>query len=244
MKPIQVCLGCLWWPTMNDHIETVVKSCQQCQEHQSMPSSAPLHPWENTLQPWTRIHIDFAGAFLGKMFLLLVNSYSKWIEVFTLSPTNYGSKVTIECLRTAFATHGLPQICVSDNGPSFTSEEFGEFMIRNSIRHVTSAPYHPSTNGAAERTVQSFKNAMHKMSNVNDTDTIHTQLMRFLFAYQITPQTTTSQSPAELSMNRQPRSVLSLVKPDLQRTLLNQHETLISSGSTTKTRLFSQGKKV
>ena len=124
--------------------------------------------------------------------------------MFPLSPTNYGSKVTIECLRTAFATHGLPQICVSDNGPSFTSEEFGEFMIRNSIRHVTSAPYHPSANGAAERAVQSFKNAMQKMSNVNDTDTIHTKLMRFLFAYRITPQTTTSQSPAELLMKRQP----------------------------------------
>ena len=108
------------------------------------------------------------------MFLLLVDSYSKWIEVFPLYRTNYGSKVTIECLQTAFATHGLPQICVSDNGPSFTSEEFGEFMTRNDIRHVTSAPYHPSTNGAAERTVQSFKNTMQKMSNVNNTDIVNT----------------------------------------------------------------------
>ena len=79
------------------------------------------------------------------------------------------------------------QICVSDNGLSFTSDEFGEFIIRNGIRHVTSAPYYPSTNVATERTVESFKNATHKMSNVNDTDTIHTKLMRFLFAYRITP---------------------------------------------------------
>ena len=95
----------VWWPTMNDRIKTVVKSCQQCQEHQNMPSRAPLHPWENTFQPWTRIHIDFEGPFLGEMFLLLVDSHSKWIEEFPLSPTNYGSKVTIECLRTVFATH-------------------------------------------------------------------------------------------------------------------------------------------
>ena len=47
------------------------------------------------------------------MFLLIVYYYSKWIEVFPIS--NSTSQVTINCLKNCFATHGLPQICVSDN---------------------------------------------------------------------------------------------------------------------------------
>ena len=43
-----------------------------------------------------------------------------------------------------FATHGL---IVSDNAPAFTSEEFKRFVQMNGI---TSAPYHPATNGLAE----------------------------------------------------------------------------------------------
>ena len=125
-----------------------------------MPAAAPLHPWEATDKPWTRLHIDYAGPFLGKIFLILVDSYSKWMEAFPT--TNSTSTTTIEKLWATFATHGIPEIIVSNNGKSFVSGEFEHFMKQNKIRHVTSAPYHPSTNRAAERTVQSFKSAMKK----------------------------------------------------------------------------------
>lgn len=46
---------------------------------------------------------------------------------------------------------------MTDNGPPFVSAEFQEFMERNGVKHITSAPYHPSTNGLAERGVQSVK---------------------------------------------------------------------------------------
>ena len=52
---------------------------------------------------------------------------------------------TIWVFRTLFATHGLPEVVVSDNGTAFTICEFQEFIYRNGIQHVRSAPYHPST---------------------------------------------------------------------------------------------------
>ena len=58
-------------------IETCVKQCKTCQVHQSMPASAPIHNWERTAKPWVGIHIDFAGPYLGKMFLVLTDTYSK-----------------------------------------------------------------------------------------------------------------------------------------------------------------------
>ena len=73
------------------------------------------------------------------------------------------SQATTERLKNTFATHGLPEIFVSDNASCFMSEEFEVFMKKNGIRHVISAPYHPATNGCAERAVQTFKAALKKM---------------------------------------------------------------------------------
>ena len=83
----------VWWPSMDRTIEERVNACSDCQHNQRMPASTPLHPWEATDKPWTRLHIDYAGPFLGKMFLILVDSYSKWIEAFPT--TNSTSTTTI-----------------------------------------------------------------------------------------------------------------------------------------------------
>ncbi len=115
------------------------------------------------------------------MFLVLVDAHSKWLEV---DPVNSAtSTTTIDKLRMVFATHGLPDILVTDNGSVFTSQEFKKFARENGIRLVRSAPYHPASNGLAERAVQSFKEAMKKMSY----GTIETKLAQFLFRYRITP---------------------------------------------------------
>ncbi len=67
-----------WWNGMDKAIETQAKSCAACQAGQNSPSVAPLHPWAWPESPWKRIHIDFAGPFLGKMFLIIVDAHSKW----------------------------------------------------------------------------------------------------------------------------------------------------------------------
>ena len=77
------------------------------------------------------------------------------------------SASTMEKMRVTFATHGLPKTLVTDNGLVFTSAEFWEFLKRNGIRHVTSAPYHPTSNGLAECAVQVFKEGMREGNGRN-----------------------------------------------------------------------------
>ena len=62
----------VWWPRIDQVIEKTVRECNGCQLQQKQPSSAPLHPWEWPARPRQRVHVDFAGPFLGSMFLLLV----------------------------------------------------------------------------------------------------------------------------------------------------------------------------
>ena len=110
------------------------------------------------LADFSRIHIDFAGPFLDKMFLIVVDAHSKWPEVVQMSTTT--TSKTVEVLQVLFAKYGLPEQLVSDNGPQFTSEDFAHFMKANGIKHICSAPYHPSSNGLVERFMQTSKRAM------------------------------------------------------------------------------------
>lgn len=96
------------------------------------------------------------------MLLIVVDAHSKWTEAHTVGGTS--SVITIECLRKNFSHKDIPEIMVSDNATCFTSEEFQEFAKKNGIRHITSVPYHPSSNGLAEQAVQTFKSLMTKMA--------------------------------------------------------------------------------
>ena len=121
----------VWWPGIDKDIEKKVKSCQQCQYNQKSLAAVPMHPWEWPKRPWSRIHVDHAGPFQNKIFLIVMDVYSKWLQVIVVPSTS--SINTIKTLRTLFATHGLPEVVVSDNGTAFTSSEFQEFMKKNGI---------------------------------------------------------------------------------------------------------------
>ena len=58
----------IWWPKMDKDIKDLAKSCSMCQQTSAHPAKAPLHPWEWPAQPWSRLHMDFAGPFLGHMY--------------------------------------------------------------------------------------------------------------------------------------------------------------------------------
>ena len=114
------------------------------------------------------------------------------------------AEITITELRKLFATHGLPTQVITDNGPQFTSQGFEVFLQSNGIHK--SAPYHPATNGEAERYVQTFKQAMRAAKG--DSGTLSTKLMRFLLSYRTTPNATTGVNCFLVELYRLPLFVL------------------------------------
>ena len=197
----------VWWPGITKDIESTVRNCTACQMHQSTPPVAPLHPWSWPTRPWARLHLDYAGPVEGKMILILIDAHSKWIEAICTHGST--STVVIDELRTLFGQFGLPETIVTDNGPCFVSAEFETFLVRNGIKHLTSAPYHPSSNGLAERAVQLVKRGLKKTTS----GSMKSRLAQILFHYRLSPQTTTGVAPSELLLGRRPRSRLDLLKP-------------------------------
>ena len=84
-----------WWPRMDQDIEDLVKGCKSCQSLKDSPAVAPLHPWVCPSKPWQRIHVDFAGPFLGKMFIIIVDAHSKWPEVYEMGSTSTENTIAV-----------------------------------------------------------------------------------------------------------------------------------------------------
>nr|XP_025042690.1 uncharacterized protein K02A2.6-like [Pelodiscus sinensis] len=209
-----------WWSGLDSDIEEKARDCISSPGVRNAPQLAPLHPWDWPEKPWQRIYVDFAGPFEGSMLLLKVDAHSKWPEVCIVPSTTAES--TIQKLQGIFCNFGLPEQLVSDNGLQFVSQEFGYFMKANRIHQITSAPYHPATNGLAERFVQTTKQAL---KSVRGHSFIQKSLDTFLLSYRNILHATTKVSPAFLMMGRQLHMCFDVLKPsELQQIVQCQHQ--------------------
>jgi hypothetical protein len=216
----------VWWPGLDAAIEELVKHCESCQINRDETPKGPKHVWEFPAQAWERLHADFAGPFLGKMFLLVIDAHSKWPEIIDMSSTT--SAKTICELRKIFSNKGLPKVFVTDNGPQWMSAEFESFLHTNGVLHITGAPYHPETNGAAENLVKTFKRSL-KASKATGIP-VDVALEQFLLAYRTTPHATTNVTPAKL-LGRELRTRLDLLRPELlkERVFRSQQKSIVST---------------
>ena len=199
----------VWWPKLDSNIEDLVRSCSDCAALHSLPPKAPLHSWPWANHPMQRLHIDYAEI-EGLQVLVIIDVHSKWIEAVPMHSAT--ADTTINALHKFFSSFGLPEEIVSDNGTQFTAHQFQTFCERNGIKHSKTPPYHPASNGAAERAVAVVKHAVQKMGT---TIPLNIRIARFLLVYHTTPHATTEMRPDELFLRRRLRSRLTLTQPCL-----------------------------
>ena len=58
----------VWWPNLDKNIKQLAKHCTNCFIVSLSSPKAPIHHWEWPAQPWSRLHLDFTGPFLGHMY--------------------------------------------------------------------------------------------------------------------------------------------------------------------------------
>ena len=138
------------WPGLSREIEEMVMRCDICAQvrpeikDKLMASSFPSRPWE-------RLGMDLCGH-RGVVYLVIVDYFSRWLEFRKLQ--NQTFEHTIAVLEEVFATHGIPDIVMSDNGPRFSSASFSTFADTYGFTHTTSSPRYPQSNGESERAVR------------------------------------------------------------------------------------------
>lgn len=118
-------------------------------------------------------------------------------------------------------------LMVSDNGTQFTSSDFASFCAMNGVEHLTTAPYHPQSNGQAERFVDTFKRSVKKIKEGRGT--LDEALDIFLLTYRSTPNRSVPEgkSPSEALFGRKIRSCLELLRPPLAPSRLKIHALMV-----------------
>ena len=114
-----------WWPNLDVRYGEVmlfmsIKSVCSC-----------LYTNNSLAIPRRSLETDHAGPFMGKYFLVIIDAYSKRMEIEMVSSTSL--KEAITKLDKIFASYGIPETMVSDNGSCFVSVEFKNFLAKCDI---------------------------------------------------------------------------------------------------------------
>ncbi len=203
VKMKQLARKYFYWPGLNKVLEKKAKECQRCKVLNPDRTSKVFIPWPKPTRPFDRIHIDFFYL-EQKQFLLLIDAYSRWVEALPMKNTTASHVVT--ALRRVFSNFGDPNTIVCDNGPPFGSAEFNKFCDESQIRLMHSPPYHPQSNGVAERWVQTVKIALKKEFEDEGGFSEH-GLLNVLFRLRNTPSVD-GNIPSDMIFNFQPRTAL------------------------------------
>ena len=187
----------MWWPGLSSQLENVVKTCQDCLKN-TVQRPEPLRPSRLPQLPWQKVGTDLF-EWNKSTYLLVVDYFSRWIEVARLSKLT--SEEVILHTRSVFARHGIPEVVVSDGGPQFSAELYEQFAQEYGFEHIMSSPYYPQCNGEAERAVRTIKSLLKKPGD-------H---YLALLAYRSTPLEC-GYSPAQLLMSRNIRTTLPMVR--------------------------------
>ena len=150
----------MYWTGIDADIEDYTKRCQECIKR-SQVAKEPLQPHDIPEGPWRKLGIDYF-AFDGNSYVLICDYFSKFPFLYRAKTSFWSLR---DCLIDLFSIEGYPDEIVSDNRPPFQSKEFTKFLSGLGIKHTTSSPGYPRSNGFIERHIQTVKNMLSKSSN-------------------------------------------------------------------------------
>ena len=153
----------VWWPNISKQIEQMIAKCQVCAKD-AIYHKEPMMPTPLPEYPWQVIGSDLFEV-KGSHYLLIVDYFSRFPEIVKLYSIT--STAIISAFKSVFSRFGIQEILRSDNGPQFSSEEMTEFTSSYGIKHNTSSPYFPQSNGMAERFVRTAKQLLKQSSDLN-----------------------------------------------------------------------------
>uniref|UniRef100_A0A3B1IFN4 Gypsy retrotransposon integrase-like protein 1 n=1 Tax=Astyanax mexicanus TaxID=7994 RepID=A0A3B1IFN4_ASTMX len=129
----------VWWPGLSSQIEELVLNCTACVKERNN-TAEPLMPTKLPDRPWQKLGADLF-TLKNANYLLVVDYFSRYIEIAQLSPTRCAD--VIVHLKSVFARHGIPETLITDNGPQFSGAQMSAFAAEYEFVHVTSSPRYP-----------------------------------------------------------------------------------------------------
>ena len=209
-----------WFPGMNKEVDRLVKDCLACECTNDNTNREPVIPSKLPVKEWHQISIDWTSRTPSNDYLLVLYCDTSREIVAKLS-RNMTSQSAIRICKEVFVKYGFPSVIKSDNGPSFISHEWRDFVTRYKINHVKITPLHPEANGSVERVMKCINKRI-RCAAV-DKSNWKKVLESFIQRYRETPHSATKVTPKALIEKSSSSSLLPMViKKVVQANLLQQ----------------------
>ena len=144
-----------YWPSMYEDIRQYVRTCEVCQQSKRAFNAKPppLQP-QAVDDVFGRWQMDILSGLPTtkdkyKHILVMVDSYSKWVELFPLR-TQEATEVATVIFREVISRYGAMRSILSDRGQNFMSRLVQALAEMFDIKRYYTSPYHPMTNGLTE----------------------------------------------------------------------------------------------
>ncbi|CAG2202522.1 unnamed protein product [Mytilus edulis] len=198
-----------WFPALNSMVEDIIGRCYECKVTTKEHRQEPIKPTKIPETAWHTLAADYGGPYPdGHYNLVVIDKRTRYPVVEQTKTTT--TRATIEKLRGIFSTHGIPEKIETDNGSSFSSNEFSNFATEMGFYHHKITPLHPRANGEAEN----FMKLLNKTEQIAHMKGNHSNdaIQDMLMGYRSTPHPATGFTPYAALMNRDVRTKLDHVR--------------------------------
>jgi len=157
-----------FWPSLKVDIKAWVSQCLSCQSSKvTQHTKRPLGELPCPTQRFLTVHLDIVGPLNSseadasgcRYLLTMIDSFSRWVEVFPMSDIAAHS-VCRGFLFSWVARFGPPLFIVTDKGTQFCSELLCNLTNALGINQIRTTSYNPKANGLIERFHRSLKAAL------------------------------------------------------------------------------------
>ena len=159
-----------WWPGMSQALLKSVANCGRCIQYEAKGQLPPMQPIICT-EPLELVHIDYVGMEVTvamdkkpvvKNVLVVVDHFTQYVQAFVTK--NHTARTTAQVLyNNYFSVFGFPQHLMSDQGTEFCRKVIAAMCSLLGIEKIQTTPYHPQTNGSAERVHQTLQRMIGKL---------------------------------------------------------------------------------
>ena len=202
---------------MANALSLVIQNCGRCKQFEAKCQIPEMEPILCT-QPMELVHVDYVGMEVTvaaqekpvvKNILVIVDHFTRYVQAFVTN--NHTAYTTARVLyNNFFSVFGFPQKLMSDQGTEFTGDVIAAMCKLLGIEKIRTTPYHPQTNGSAERVHQTLQRMIGKLDPEKRRKWPE-HIGSVLIAYNATRSQVTSYSPYFLMFGQRPRLPVDLL---------------------------------